>query len=242
MKKVEIYVQARMGSTRLPGKVVKEVLGRPLLSYLLERLKRVSLAQTIYVLTTQSSEDDVIIKECRDEKVPVFRGSSEDVLSRYYLLACERKPDAIVRITADCPLIDPAIIDSVIKAFLEEKVDYASNTIHYTYPRGMDVEVFSFKALERAYKEAMQASEKEHVTLYMYRHPELFQVKNVAGLKKYSSLRLTVDTQEDFELIKRLLEELYPKKPSFTLEDIIATLKEHPEWQQLNAHIQQRMS
>ena len=241
MSSIEIYVQARMGSTRLPGKVLKNVLGKPLLVYLLERLKRSAQATYLAILTTEQTEDDAIFKICQEHRIPCFRGSVNDVLSRYYLYALERKPNAIVRVMADCPLLDPAIIDAVITEYQKQEVDYVSNTLQYTYPRGMDVEVFSFKALIQAYEEARKEGEREHVTLYMYRHPEIFKIHNVYGKKDYSQYRLTVDTPEDFELIKNIIEYLYPVKPAFTIEDIMASLKAHPEWVAINAHIKQKI-
>ena len=234
----EIYVQARMGSTRLPGKTLKQISGKSLLEILLERLKHVTHASSVCVLTTQKKEDDAIHRVCDKEKVFCFRGPDEDVLSRYYLCAQKRKPDRIVRITGDCPLIDPAIVDRVIAAYSSE-YDYVSNTLTRTYPRGMDVEVFSSAALEKAHSLAKTPSEREHVTLYMYQHPEVFRLLNVASEENSSHLRLTVDTQEDFEVVRRIFEHLYPKNSRFTLQDIINAVTAHPEWV-TNTRIQQK--
>ncbi|MCE2981946.1 MAG: glycosyltransferase family protein [Parachlamydia sp.] len=237
-----LFVQARMGSSRLPGKVLKEVLGKPLLSYLLERLKRVKEASDLRILTTNNERDDSIERLCRQEGVVCFRGSEEDVLERYYQAALQTPVDLIVRITADCPLIDPAVIDKVIQAHLQKisSIDYTSNSLELTFPRGMDVEVISLKALEKAFLEGKRADEREHVTPYIYRHPELFRLANVAHNPPLGHLRLTVDTVEDFKLIRLILERIYPNNPVFELNDILNCLKEHPEWLRINAHIEQK--
>lgn len=239
---IEAFVQARMGSTRLPGKVLEKVLGRPLLDFLLERLAQSKEIDGIAVLTTTQAADNVIAAFCRERNIPCFRGSEEDVLSRYYEAALERRPDAIVRITADCPLIDPDIVDEVVKTFRENftVVDYVSNSLERTFPLGLDVEVFSFDALERAYREAKLPEEREHVTVYLYRHPKLFRLKNVAHVPSLAQHRWTVDTPEDFTLVELMLENLYKKNPRFRLKDMLHLIEEHPKWSHINAHIQQK--
>lgn len=242
--KIEIFVQARMGSTRLPGKVMMQVLGKPLLGHLLERLKVSREANAVVVLTSSNPEDNVIERFCHEEGVLCFRGPEEDVLTRFHLAAKKRLPDAIVRITADCPLMDPEIVDNLIRTYRDTfpKYDYISNTMERTFPRGLDVEIVSFKALDRAFKEALEASEREHVTMYFYRHPEIFHLYNIASqqLASLSRLRWTVDTSEDFALIQLIIENLYPNNPNFRFQDIVDLLAIHPDWSQLNAHIQQK--
>jgi spore coat polysaccharide biosynthesis protein SpsF len=240
--KTEIFVQARMGSTRLPGKVLKEVIGRPLLSYLIERLKRVKEADTLVILTTTQSEDDPIISLCEEESVPWFRGSEENVLERYFQAAKRREVDAIVRITSDCPLIDPKIVDQVIRTYKNSfpSYDFVSNSLERTFPRGQDTEIFSFQALEKAFLSAVNQEEKEHVTVYLYKHPELFKLKNVAHQPSLGNLRWTVDTPEDFKLICLILEKLYPSNPQFNMEDILQLLEKNPDWSLINAHIEQK--
>lgn len=237
-KNVVAIVQARMGSTRLPGKIVKEVLGKPLISYLLERLKCSQYINTIVLATTTNKQDDILEKFA--EKIALFRGSEDDVLSRYADAAQAFNADVIVRITSDCPLIDPAVIDKAITIFLENSYDYVSNTIERTYPRGMDVEVFSRIALEYASAHSIDPFEREHVTPFILNHPELFTKKNFCYSHNYSSLRWTVDTKEDFYLISKLLEIIYPEKEQFTLEDLLMLVKEHPELCLINAHIEQK--
>lgn len=242
MLKVEIYVQARMGSTRLPGKVMKTVLGKPLLAFLIERLKQCQEANAFAILTTTSPADEEIVSLCRDLHVLCYRGEEDNVLARYYHVALKRRPDAVVRITADCPLIDPEVIDLIIQTYRNDypNLDYLSNSLERTYPRGLDVEIFSFEALERTFKEAHALEEKEHVTPYMYTHPEKFRLKNLALNTSLANYRWTVDTKEDFELIRLILENLYPLQPHFRLADILKILQTYPEWNQINAHIEQK--
>lgn len=240
--RIEAYIQARMGSTRLPGKVLKEVLGRPLLDYLVERVQEAKELCDLVILTTTQAIDDPIAHYCKEKNLACFRGSEENVLERYYKCAHSRKPDAIVRITADCPLIDPEVIDRAVKVFRESRpsVDYVSNSLEQTFPRGLDVEVFSFKALEKAYREAQTLYEKEHVTPYLYRHPELFRLQNVSCSPSYPQHRWTVDTPEDFALVRLMLENLYPFNPKFHLKDMLELIALHPEWSLINAHIRQK--
>jgi len=244
MKKprVVIFIQARMGSTRLPGKHLKEVLGKPLIAYLLERLRRVHNADAIVLATTVNPLDDQLVAFSKKHHLPFFRGSEDDVLDRFYQCAKEFKADIIVRITADCPLIDPAVIDEVIECFLTNRanLDYVSNTEKRTFPRGMDVEVFSFNSLKKVHAEAKMPEEKEHVTPYYYRHPELFRIGSIMRSKDESRYRWTVDTNADFKLVKTVLENIYPKKPGFTLNDLLNLFDEHPEWMKINANVQQK--
>lgn len=229
-----IVVQARMGSTRLPGKVLKDIAGRPMLSYQMERLRRVKRAERIVVATTDQPADDAVERFCQKEKIACVRGSEHDVLARYHL-AIERFPaDVVVRITADCPLIDPAIVDEAIAAY---EPDYVSNMLEKTYPYGMAVEVFSAQALREAHREAKDAAEREHVTPFIYRHPERYRLKSLTMAPNLSHHRWTVDTPEDFELVSRLLKTL---KPHFTLQDVLAVLDKHPDWCAINAHVEQK--
>jgi spore coat polysaccharide biosynthesis protein SpsF len=240
--RTEIFVQARMGSTRLPGKVLKPVLNKPLLGYLIERLQDAKEVDEIVVLTTIESQDDQIETFCQKFKIPCFRGSQENVLERYYQAAQLRNVDLIIRITADCPLIDPAIIDQLVRLYKNEfpRYDYISNGLKRTFPRGLDVEVFSFEALKKTFEAASSMSQKEHVTPFIYQHPELFKLRNVEHIPSLQNYRWTVDTPEDFELIRLILEHLYPIQPKFRLNDILNLLEEHKSWNQINAHIEQK--
>ena len=240
MTQIIVIVQARMGSTRLPGKVLKHVLGRPLLHYLFERLRRITKAQNAVIATTKDPKDDPIVDFCNHEGISYFRGSEEDVLDRYLQAARFFSADVIVRVTSDCPLIDPELIDQVIEFFLNHQYDYVSNTQERKFPRGMDVEIFSFKSLEDAANQVTLQEEREHVTLHLYRHPERYSIGKFPWDKDDSQYRLTVDTPEDFELISKILAALYPNNPQFNLKDILHLLQQHPEWAEINAHIKQK--
>lgn len=239
---VVIIVQARMGSTRLPGKVLKEVLGKPLLMYLIERLRRVEKADAVVIATTDLQEDDVIAALCAREQIQVVRGSSSDVLGRYASAAAASQADPIVRICADCALIDPAVIDEAITFYLAHLPQYAwvGNFLERRYPRGYEVEVFSRQALDTAVEQAKELDEREHVTPYLYRHPELFGLAGVRGDQDLGHHRWVVDTADDFALISRILSSLYPNHPHFNTADIVSLLEKHPNWIRLNAHVEQR--
>lgn len=237
-----IIVQARMSSTRLFGKVMKEVLGRPLLFYLVERLRRVRFVEGIVIATSQNPADDPIGAFCDKEGLHCVRQSEEDVLSRFYTASALFGLDSFVRVTADCPLIDPALIERGLSCFAQNynELDYLSNCLVRTFPRGMDFEIVKQGALQKAFFEATSSYDKEHVTPFIVNHPEKFRLANISQENDQSQYRLTVDQQEDFELVKRLLEALYPKNPEFTLEDIVQMLKIHQDWIELNAHVQQK--
>lgn len=239
--KVVIIVQARMTSTRLPGKILKEVAGKPLLEYQVERLKRVHLADDLVIATTINNTDNPVVALCEKLQVNFFRGSESDVLARYHGAAVQHNADAIVRVTSDCPLIDPAIIDKVIQTYREnhELYDYVSNTLERTYPRGMDTEVFSRKALDTAYKQAVVPCDREHVTPFIIANNSTKR-KNISHYEDQSRHRWTVDTYEDFELIKNILEKMYPAQQKFTMQDVLNCLQEYSAWVLINAHVEQK--
>lgn len=220
---------------------MKPIMGEPLLYYVLNQVRQADEASGIAVLTTLSPLDDVIVDYCKKEKVPFFRGSEEDVLDRYYLAALERRPDAIVRITADCPLVDPEIINQIISLYkLEYPLwDFVSNCIARTYPRGEDVEVISYDLLEKLAREAKSQSDREHVTLLVHRNPELFRIRSVVSAEFLADYRWTVDTGEDFELIKLILEVL-DDRDVVHVGDILEVLDAHPDWNKINAHVMQK--
>lgn len=239
--KTVIIVQARMTSTRLPGKILKEVLQKPLLEYQLERLRRVRNTDELVIATTTNDTDLPIIDFCSRYHIKFFRGSEEDVLARYYLAASAHEASNVVRITSDCPLIDPDIIDQVIQTYMDNQatVDYVSNTLIRTYPRGMDTEVFSFSVLEEAYRKALLSTEREHVTPYIYGH-DRFRIKQVTAHNDLSKHRWTVDTPEDYELIRRIIEAIYPVNPVFTMQDVVNLLEQHPQWVEINSSVEQK--
>ena len=238
--KTVIIVQARMTSTRLPGKVLMPLAGAPMLSRLIERLRRVKLADAIVIATTTNATDDPITNLCDALGVACHRGSEHNVLSRYAEAARLHGADVVVRITSDCPLIDPALVDQVIAAYEEGDSDYVSNMLPPTWPYGMAVEVFSATALNEAHAEAAREEEREHVTPFIDRHPERYGLRNVRSPQDLSQHRWTVDTPEDYELVHRLFEAIHPEHPEFTLEHLLAAMDAHPEWMLINRHIEQK--
>lgn len=238
-----IIVQARMTSSRLPGKVLKKVLGRPLLQYLIERLQRCKSTGEVVIATSTDSSDDPIVALCGSLEVPVVRGPLDDVLLRYWMAAKRYEADPVIRICSDCVLIDPEIIDEALEFFLSapQRYDYVCNFFMRCYPRGFEVEVFTQEALKQAEGKARKADEREHVTPFILRHKELFSHGSVVSDKNLGMHRWVVDTEEDFELVNRVIEKLYPKNPEFSMEDIQQLLGEHPEWVALNANVQQKL-
>lgn len=238
--KTLIIVQARMTSTRLPGKVLLPLAGEPMLTRLVERLRRVQRADAIVIATTTNATDEPIATLCAQLNVPCHRGSELDVLSRYADAARLHGADVVVRITSDCPVIDPTLIDQVIAVFQESDSDCVSNMLPPTWPYGMAVEVFSAAALAQAHAEATLPAEREHVTPFLYAHPERYRLRNVTSPVDLSHHRWTVDTPEDYELVRRLFEALHPARPHFTQNDILAVLDAHPDWIAINQHIRQK--
>jgi len=242
-RRVVIITQARMTSTRLPGKVAIEVLGKSLLEHHLERLQRSRLKSQVVVATTTNSSDDIIINICKGLGVAVYRGSEDDVLARYFHAATKFAADIVVRVTSDCPLIDPAVIDKIIARYLslEPNIDYVSNCrLKQTYPRGLDTEVFGFSGLKTAHEQAREPFEREHVTPHLWQHPKQFMLSNVEHDVDISRHRWTVDTPEDMDLIERILRACYPSNPEFGLQDCINVLRENPAWENINKHIEQK--
>lgn len=236
-----IIVQARMTSTRLPGKVLKHILGRPMLSFQIERLRRVQGVDSIVVATTSNQTDDPIVDFCAAEEVACTRGSEADVLSRYYETAVEYDAQNIVRVTSDCPLLDADVVDQVLARFAAPPVsyDYVSNMIRPTFPLGMATEVMSLATLRDVFERARDAAEREHVTPYIYWHPERYRIGSVTMSPDLSHHRWTVDTSEDFDLISRILQALYPAKHDFRMADVLSLLQAHPEWAEINRHVSQ---
>jgi len=238
---IVIISQARMGSSRLPGKVLKEVCGIPLLEFHVKRLQQSTLAKEVIIATTTKANDDVIAEFCDSRNITCFRGSEEDVLSRYCGAAKLSSCEHVARVTSDCPLIDPNIIDLVFKQYFESGADYASNTLELTFPRGMDVEVFPSSLLKRAFDKAKEPYEREHVTPWIRENKTVLKKNFSNDLGNQNHYRLTVDTEEDFEVVKKVIEKLYPEKAfSFNLEEIIKFLEEHPEVSELNSHVVQK--
>lgn len=234
MKKIIAIIQARMGSTRLPGKILMPILGEPMLARMLERVKRAERLDAIVVATSDKPEDDVVVELAQKCGVQVFRGGERDVLDRFYKAAKEARADIVVRLTGDCPLHDPGVIDEVITHFLAKKADYTHTPVNY--PEGLDTEVFSYTSLERAAKDARLPSEREHVTPYIINHSELFRIDGAwsSGSGDYSAMHWSVDTQADFDFVTKIFEQLYPPNPSFSKDDVLALLVQHSEYLEIN--------
>lgn len=237
--KVVAIIQARMGSTRLPGKVLKDLEGKTMLARVVERVCRATLINDVLVATTDGKADDVIVQECRKAAAQVFRGDENDVLDRYFRAAQLTKAEAVVRITSDCPLIDPQVTDKTVRAFLDQQPDYASNVQVRTYPRGLDTEVMTVQALERAWRLANKPYERTHVTPYIYEHPGDFKLLSVTGEVDYSSHRWTVDTPEDLEFVRAIYARLNDRG-HFGGPDILELLEREPELLDLNRSVAQK--
>ena len=231
-----------MGSTRLPGKVLRPILGQPMLARMIERLRRVRWADGIVIATTDQPADDAIVALASELGVGCHRGSEVDVLERVLGAARSAAADLIVETTADCPLIDPGVIDQLIQTFRSNRVDYCANVVTPSYPRGLDAQVFPTRVLAEVAALTDDPADREHVSLYIYEHPDRFRLLNLAsGLpRKVSDLRLTVDTAEDLELVTRVYAELYPSNPAFGLNDIIGLMERQPLLGGMNQHIQQK--
>ncbi len=232
-------LQARMGSTRLPGKMLLPIIDdKGALELMLERVVTAKSIDRIVVATTTLAEDDPLVALCDKLGIACFRGDSANVLDRYY--QCTRtvaRDDVLVRLTGDCPLHDPVVIDRVVAFFHDGQYDYAANTHPPTYPDGLDAEVFSFRALERAWHEATLLSEREHVTYYLYTHPESFRLGNLALEEDFSAHRWTLDEPTDLEFIRQVYAALYPSGKGFGMQDVMALLKERPELLDINQDI-----
>jgi len=240
--KVVAIIQARMRSTRLPGKVLRKILDKPMLQYVIDRVSHASLIDEVIIATTNNPLDNEIIEFCKSIGISYFCGSEDDVLSRYYQASKRYKANYVVRVCSDSPLIDPFVIDKIIGVFMENNIqyDYVSNTLDQTYPLGMNVEVFSQSALEDAFLNHTEKYEKEHVTPYIYTHAELFRIHKEQLENDYSHLRLTVDEKQDFILIKNIIEELYPANPVFSMFDIIDLYNSNPSLFLLNSDVAQK--
>jgi spore coat polysaccharide biosynthesis protein SpsF len=235
-----IVIQARTGSSRLPGKVLLPLAGKPLLVRMVERVKASKAANSIVVATTQDMEDNIIEDLCKEHSIACFRGHPTALLDRHYKAALQFNADVVVKIPSDCPLIDPAIIDKVIMYYKDQhgNFDYVSNLHPASYPDGNDVEVMNVDTLAIAVHEAKKEYEREHTTPFIWEHPKRFRIGNLAwetGLNYSMTHRFTIDYQEDYDFIKRVYDELWTEqRPIFSMEDILGLLEEHPKIMAIN--------
>lgn len=237
--KVVTVIQARLGSSRLPKKVLFSIKGKPLLLRMVERVEAAKLTGEIVVATSAESEDDPVEEICNKYNLEVYRGDLHDLLDRHYMVSKKYNADAVVKIPSDCPLIDPLVIDKVIKHYLDNRTryDYVSNLHPATYPDGNDVEIMSFKTLEEAWQKATKDFEREHTTPYIWENKDKFKIGNVeweTGLDYSSIHRWTIDYEEDYLFIRTVYEELYDNNPNFGLNDILNLVKEKPYIHDIN--------
>jgi spore coat polysaccharide biosynthesis protein SpsF len=232
-------IEARMTSSRLPGKVLLDAAGQPLLAHMIERLRRARTLDAIVIATTEEAASDPIVALAEDLSVGCFRGSEEDVLGRVLGAARAHGAELIVETTGDCPLIDPGVVDLIVGRFRDGGVDYCSNTLERTYPRGMDVQAFPFAVLEEVDRLTDDPADREHVSLYIYEHPERYRLVGIEarGRRRRPDLRLTLDTAVDLAVIRAVYEALWRENPAFTIEDVIDYLDAYPELAELNRSV-----
>ena len=231
--KVVAIIQARFGSTRLPGKVLTDMAGQPMLGRVIDRILQAHSLHEIIVATSVRPENDAICDYVESLGIKAFQGSEEDVLDRYYRCANLYRADHIVRITGDCPLLDPVLLDNVVKQHLLLGADYTSNIFpERTYPRGLDVEVFTFRTLEHMWMVARSDYDQEHVTPFIHKHPGLFFIHNITNPNDYSKLQWSVDTPEDFDFVERVYRHFYLTS-KFSWEDVLL-YEEEGKWKQSN--------
>ena len=242
-QKIVAIIQARMGSNRLPDKVLKDICGYPMLDWVVTRTMRSSSIDDVMVATSTDMNDDPVAAWCEHNHIQCFRGSALDVLDRFYQAAVLVKADVIIRLTADCPLIDPNVIDAVVELFLQKKTDFAANRLpppfHRTYPIGLDVEVVSFRALEQAWYEASKGFEREHVLPYLYAREGRFKIAVLDAEQNYGDMRWTVDTRQDLEFIRTLLTAMHCNRELGWM-DILQFLNNHPELAEMNADVKHK--
>jgi spore coat polysaccharide biosynthesis protein SpsF len=240
--RVVCIIEARFASTRLPGKVLKPILGEPMLARMIERLRRATTIDALVVATSTSSADDAVAEAAVRAGAEAFRGSEEDVLARVVGAARVNHADVIAEVTGDCPLHDAAIVDAVVRDYRMGGADFVSNIHPYTTPRGTDVRVFSADALAEIERTSNDPADREHVSLHFWEHPEKYQLKNVAFdfPPNAARLRLTVDTPKDLELATAIYQELYPRNPEFTIGDVISLLEKRPDLASINADVEQK--
>jgi spore coat polysaccharide biosynthesis protein SpsF len=237
---ISAIIQARMSSTRLPEKIMLKVCDKTVLEHIILRIQKSKKIDKILIATTTNKTDDVIENFCKEKQIECFRGSEDDVLSRYKFANDYLNSDIVVRICSDCPLLDSNIIDDVINTFQNGNYDYVNNLMPLprTYPDGLLVEVFSSKVLNEAYVEAKKPSDREHVTLFMWNRPKRYNIFRLDYKEDFSKYRFNLDYPEDFTVIKAIYESLYPDNPDFVMSDVITWLNNHPEIMKINSHIE----
>lgn len=237
---VVAIVQARMGSARLPGKVLLYIEDKPMLYHVVYRLKHSKLINRIVIATSTNNKDNAIEKFCKEHVLDFYRGDEKDVLDRYYYASMIFDADIVVRVTADCPLVDPNIVDLVIRVHMCGGFDLTTNIIKRTFPRGLDTEVFNLSALEVVYKKAYKSYHREHVTSYFYENPKIFNLYNVENNSDLSYLRWTVDEKRDLLFVREIYKRLYKKNDIFLTQEIIRLLEREPYLLEINKNVKQK--
>lgn len=236
-EKILAVIQARCRSSRLPGKPLLELAGRPMLAHVIERIRCCRLVGQLIVATTVQHDDLAIVRLCADMGIGVYCGEADDPLERYYRAARLYGADHVVRIKSDCPMIDFSIVDQAIRLHLDQHADYTTNTLERTYPVGQDVEILTRPTLEKVWQDANLMSEREHITLYLPKHPESFRICHLKQVADLSCKRWTIDYPEDYQVAKEIFRNLYPQDAYFGMEAILAFLARRPELEAINAHI-----
>jgi len=234
-----VIIQARMGSTRLPGKVMREIEGRPMIDWVVDRARHIPGVDETVVATSILDREKPLVQHLSDRGVPVVRGPEQDVLARYVQAAEAHEATAVVRITSDCPLLMPSVSGRVVQAFADTECDYASNTLKRTYPRGLDTEVISAEVLRQVDQETTDTADREHVTRYVWKRPDRFNLRSITGESDHSDLRWTVDEEADLELVRRVYAALTPEF-DFEYRDVLNLLEKHPEWTTINRQVEQK--
>jgi spore coat polysaccharide biosynthesis protein SpsF (cytidylyltransferase family) len=235
-KKVTIMIQARTGSNRLPRKVLTKIEKLPMIVHVLKRVKKIDIVDQIVLITTRKKEDEILVKLAKENDIMGFTGDENDVLSRHYQCAVECDADPIIRITGDCPLIDPMLVREMLVFYLNHDYDYVSNTLIPTYPDGLDVEIFSFKTLRKLNKIAKKKSDREHVTSYIKNNTFKSQVFNYKNALDLSHMRWTVDERNDLRFVRKIFSEMRPKK-IFSTKDVLQLISKNPKILQINQGI-----
>ena len=238
--KVGAIVQARMGSTRLPGKVLRDIAGTPMLGRVIDRTRAARAVHSVIVATTTRAEDDPLAAYAAAQSTEVYRGEEEDVLDRYYQAARAHQLDVVVRITSDCPLLDPEVIDQVVQPLLDRTsgVEFSANTLDRTFPRGLDVEAVPIATLERLWRSARLPHYRAHVFPFIYEHRDQFSTVSITAGADFSRMRWTVDTEEDLLFVRTVCQALGPG--DFTWRDIVRLLEQEPEWLRINETVRQK--
>lgn len=235
--KASVIIQARMDSSRLRGKVLMELAGKAVLEHVISRCQNAQEILKVVVATTTEQDDEPVVQLAKKCQAAVYRGSEQDVLDRYYQAAKIFGLKDIVRITADCPVIDPKLIDQVVSMYFKTEADFCSNTVVSTFPDGEDIEVFSFACLSKAWEKSQLLSEREHVTAYIKKYPKEFKIVSFEGKQKLKDKRWTLDQLEDYHFLNVLFEYFYPQNPLFGIDEVLAFLEKYPESGMINAHI-----